>query len=46
MSLIVINKLDEDARGTHHELIIVIKENVQKGMIGQKWIDPFSKLIN
>ena len=31
MSLIVINKLDDYARGTHHELIIVVEEKVQKG---------------
>ena len=30
MSLIVINKLGEDARDTHHELIIAVEEKVQK----------------
>ena len=30
MSLIVINILSEDARGRHHEFMIVIEVNVQK----------------
>lgn len=31
MTLFVINKLYEDARDTHHELITTIEEKVQKG---------------
>ena len=32
MTLFVINKLDEDARDTHHELLIItIEMKVQKG---------------
>ena len=39
MTLFVINKLDEDARDTHHELLIIMIEiKVEKGsnIIGRK----------
>ena len=41
MSLIVINKLGEDARGRHHEFMIVIEVNVQKVPISLMEINKY-----